>query len=66
MMLLFYIYGKSRKQTVEQISKDKLTKSDSPQCASALPVPEEHGAVALVRGMDFPIFPGGSLFLINY
>lgn len=31
-----------------------------------LPVSEEHGAVALVRRMDFSIFSGRSLFLINY
>lgn len=30
----FFMYGKSQKQTLEEISKDKLTQSNSACCAS--------------------------------
>ena len=57
----------SQKQTLGQISKEELKKSNSAWfLQGTLPVPEEHGAVALFRGMAFSIFSGRSLFLISY
>lgn len=66
MMLLFIYMGrvKSKQNRFPKINSQRAIVGDVLQWA--LPVPQEPGAVALVRGMDFSIFPGGSLFLINY